>query len=68
MGKLIATQKEWIPLKEAIEDESLNLNMCKIYNLVRRKILRNGFVVKKSSGSNRWELFCRKDYQQWKGI
>ena len=70
MSKLVktASSKNWIPLTDALQDEKLKLTMSKIYNLVRQKVLYDGFVIKKAAHNNRWEFFCREDYKQWKGI
>lgn len=63
--KIQKTQKNWIPLKTALQDPFVTLTMKQIYNFVHNRILRNGFVVKKGH-SNRWEFFSMEDYKKWK--
>lgn len=63
--KIQKTQKNWIPLKTALQDPFVTLTMKQIYNFVHNRVLRNGFVVKKGH-SNRWEFFSMEDYKKWK--
>lgn len=68
MSKLVNKSKNWIPIADFLKHPLVNMTMSQLYNKVRRRIWRNGYVIKKGNDTNQWEYGCLEDFKECKGI